>query len=62
MNYLEFSVRMVVFAAAFYYILEYVFVCELHNTVSLAVLFCVITGVICIFWLYGKKLSGKNCC
>jgi len=60
-NELEFSLRMFIFAVGLFYILEYVFVCEISNAIGMGILISVITTVICIFWFFGKKQQKYTC-
>jgi multisubunit Na+/H+ antiporter MnhB subunit len=52
---LEFSMRITIFAIALYYILEYVFICEISNGIGMSALVFVITAVILLFWFFGRK-------
>jgi len=54
-NELEFSMRITIFAVALYYILEYVFICEISNGIGISTLVFVITTVILLFWFFGRK-------
>ena len=54
-NTIEFLIKIIVFAAAFFFILEYIFACEIHNTVGLLSLSSVLVIVIILFWFLGNK-------
>jgi hypothetical protein len=59
----EFLIKMIVFAVGFYFILEYVFACEVQNWIGLLGVF-IILGIVSIFyWFVGKERveNRSNC-
>ena len=52
---IEFLFRMIVFACAFFFVLEYVFVCEVNNKIGMSILILIIILVLIIFSIFGKK-------
>jgi hypothetical protein len=56
----EFLIKMIAFAVAFYFVLEYVFACEVRNWIGLLGVFIVL-GIIAIFyWFVGKDLTEER--
>ena len=51
---IEFIAKMILFAFALFFILEYVFACQVHNTVGITSLSLVITTVLILFWFFGN--------
>ncbi len=56
----EFLVKMLAFAIAFYFVLEYVFACEVQNWVGLLGVFIVLGIVAMFYWFVGKELSEQR--
>ena len=54
---IEFIVKMVIFAFALFFILEYVFACQVHNSVGIMSLSLVIMIVLILFWFFGNTKS-----
>ena len=50
----EFIVKMIIFAFALFFILEYVFACQIHNTTGIMSLSLVIMTVLILFWFFGN--------
>ena len=50
----EFIVKMIIFAFALFFILEYVFACQIHNTTGIMSLSLVIMIVLILFWFFGN--------
>ncbi len=59
---IEFIVKMTIFAFALFFILEYVFACQVHNSVGIMSLSLVIIIVLILFWFFGntKSVDCKN--
>ena len=57
----EFTLRMFLAAAAFYFILEYVFICNIPNSITLPSFTGVILLVTVLFYLFGNKEQTKMC-
>ena len=51
---IEFIVKMVIFAFALFFTLEYVFACQIHNTTGIMSLSLVIMTVLILFWFFGN--------
>ena len=51
---LEFIIKMIIFAFALFFILEYVFACQIHNTIGIMSLSLVIMIVLILFWFFGN--------
>ena len=54
---IEFIVKMAIFAFALFITLEYVFACQIHNTVGIMSLSFVIMVVLILFWFFGNTKS-----
>ena len=54
---LEFIIKMIIFAFALFFILEYVFACQIHNTIGIMSLSLVIMIVLILFWFFGNTKS-----
>ncbi len=52
---IEFVAKMIIFAFALFFIIEYVFACQVHNTIGIMSLSLVITTVLILFWFFGNK-------
>jgi hypothetical protein len=52
---IEFIAKMIIFAFALFFIIEYVFACQVHNTVGIMSLSLVIATVLILFWFFGNK-------
>ena len=46
---------MTIFAFALFFMLEYAFACQIHNTVGIMSLSLVIMTVLILFWFFGNK-------
>ncbi len=57
---IEFIAKMILFAFALFFIIEYVFACQVHNTVGITSLSLVITTVLILFWFFGN--TKRNDC
>ena len=51
---IEFIVKMVIFAFALFFTLEYVFSCQIHITIGIMILSIVIMIVLILFWFFGN--------
>lgn len=58
----EFIVKMVIFAFALYFVIEYVFACQVHNTIGIMSLSFTIMLVLILFWFFGDKKSKSIEC
>ncbi len=56
----EFLIKMLAFAIAFYFVLEYVFACEVQNWIGLLGVFIVLGIVTMFYWFVGKELSEQR--
>ena len=56
----EFLIKIAVFALTFYYTLDYIFVCEVSNSMGVAVLILILVAITLLHYFFGKK--DKNVC
>ena len=52
---IEFIAKMIIFAFALFFIIEYVFACQVHNTVGIMSLSLVIATVLILFFFFFNK-------
>ena len=59
---LEFIIKFFVFSLSFYYTLDYIFVCEVNNSVGISVLILTIITIVIIHSIYGRKTATICTC
>lgn len=58
---IEFLVRFAVFGLAFYFILDYIFVCEVNNVLGLSLLIITLIIISVLYYFFGRKKMCPVC-
>ena len=58
----EFIIKFFVFSLTFYYTLDYIFVCEVNNSVGITALIITIIVITILHSIYGRKTASICTC
>ena len=58
---IEFLIKLAAFGLAFYYILDYIFVCEVSNVIGLTALVIIIIAIAILHYFFGRKKFCPTC-
>jgi hypothetical protein len=58
----EFIVKFFVFSMTFYYTLDYIFVCEVNNSIGISLLIITIITITILHSIYGRKTATVCTC
>ncbi len=57
----EFIIKLGVFALAFYYTLDYIFVCEVKNSIGISSIILILIIVFILQYFFGRKTFCPTC-
>lgn len=61
MKKFEFIIKLAAFGLAFYYILDYIFVCEVSNVIGLSSLIIILIAIAVLHYFFGRKKFCPMC-